>query len=121
MDVFLGSDADERIGQRAPFRHKDLGAHQVDTCHHLGNGVLHLDAGVHLDKVMVSVLVHQEFQGSCVGVAHVLCDLDRIRMDGFAHVFGYGEGRRKFHDLLVAALQGAVALVQMHHVAAFVA
>ena len=83
--------------------------------------MLHLDAGIHLDKVMVSVLVHQEFQGAGVGVAHVLCDLDRVGVDGLAHVFGNGEGRRKFHDLLVAALQGAVTLVQMHHVAAFVA
>ena len=39
---------------------EDLGPYQVYAGDHLGDGVLHLDAGIHLDKVVVPALVHQE-------------------------------------------------------------
>ena len=31
--------------------------------------MLHLDAGVHFDEVQLPLLIHQELDGSCVGVA----------------------------------------------------
>jgi hypothetical protein len=48
-----------------PLPHGDpkLGLDQVHPRHHLRDGVLHLDAGVHLNEVEVALLVHQKLQG----------------------------------------------------------
>ena len=40
--------------ESASLRHQDLGPDQVDPGDHLGDGVLHLDTGVHLDEEPVS-------------------------------------------------------------------
>ena len=37
---------------------QDLALHQIHIGHHFGDGVLHLDAGVHLDEIQSSLLVH---------------------------------------------------------------
>ena len=50
MHRVLAGDADLRGGQGVALGDEDLGAHQIHAGHHLGDGVLHLDAGVHLDK-----------------------------------------------------------------------
>jgi hypothetical protein len=46
-----------------------LRLHDVHAGDGLGDGVLHLDAGVHLDEVELAVLVHQEFDRAGVLVA----------------------------------------------------
>jgi hypothetical protein len=48
-------------------------AHQVDAGDHLGDGVLHLDAGVHLHEGELALVVHQELEragGHVARVAH---------------------------------------------------
>ena len=75
-----------------------------------GDGVLHLDAGVHLDEVELAVFVHQELNGTGVLIA----DLGETTAKGFAdllaHLRRYLQRRRFFNQLLMAALNGALAL-----------
>lgn len=56
--------------QRLPGGDTELGEHQIEPGHHLGHRVLHLQAGVHLEKVEVAVGIDQELDGAGVGVAH---------------------------------------------------
>ena len=42
---------------------------EIDAGDHFGDGMLHLDAGIHLDEVEAAVLVHQELDGAGVVIA----------------------------------------------------
>ena len=121
VQVALLLDADTGVAEGAALGDQDLRAHQVHARHHLGNGVLHLDAGVHLDEVVVPFLVHQELQGAGVHIAHMLGDLHRVIVQGLADLLVHGEGGRELHHLLVAPLEGAVPLEQVDHIAELVA
>ncbi len=56
-----------------------------------------------------------------VAVVDRLGQLDGVAQDGVPRLDGEVLGRRDLHHLLVAALDGAVALVQVHDVAVVVA
>ena len=82
----------------------------------LGDAVLHLEAGVHLEEPEVAVLV-EALDGAGVDVAAAARDLHR----GLAHrgadlVAQRGRGAL-LDELLVAALRRAVALAEAHDVA----
>ena len=47
----------------------DLQADQVEAGDELRNGVLHLQAGVHLQEVEAAVGIHQKFHRACIVVA----------------------------------------------------
>ena len=100
---------------------EDLGPDQVHAGDLLGDGVLYLDAGVHLDEVVVAVPVHQELHGAGVDVAHVLGDLYGVGVELVQGVPGDAPGRGELHHLLVPALEGAVTLPQVDHIAVLVA
>ena len=119
--VALLFDADLRIAEGIALGDEDLGADQVHAGHHLGDGVLHLDAGVHLDEVVVALLVHQELQRAGVHIAHVLCDLHRVGVQGLPDLLVHGEGGGELHHLLVAPLEGAVPLEEVDHIAVLIA
>ena len=91
----------------------DLLAHQVDAGHRLGDRMLDLQAGVHLDEVELAVLV-EELHGAGAAVL----ELAHRRGGQLAdHPALLGVQRRRgglFQHLLVAALQRAVALAEMH-------
>jgi hypothetical protein len=53
-----------------PVGKPDLLLNEVDAGHHFGDGVLHLDAGVHFHKEEVVVLVEQELDGADIPVVH---------------------------------------------------
>ena len=57
------------VGQTSPRGDPDLRLHDVDAGDRFGNRMLHLNAGVHFDEVQLAVLIHQELDGSRVGVA----------------------------------------------------
>ncbi len=83
--------------------------------------MLDLDARVHLDEVHRAVFVHQEFDGAGVAVADLPQRCHHLRAE-FGAQPGADAGRRRFFDqLLVAALDAALALAQVHHVAVAVA
>ncbi len=121
MDVVLAGGAG-RLDEALALGDQDLRAHDVDAGHLLGDGVLDLHAGVHLDEEELARLhVHQELDGAGAGVADLLGDLLAEAADVLA--LGLGEvGRgRPLHDLLVASLDRAVALVEVVDVALLVA
>ena len=102
-----------REGQRAALRDLKLQPHQVDPGHAFGHGMLDLDAGVHLQEIEAAVVVEQELDRARADIAD-----RRGRLDGGrAHLrakFGRHRRRRRFLDqLLMAALDRAVALAQM--------
>jgi hypothetical protein len=111
------------LPERQPLtgRHPDHPADQVDAGTHLGDRVLDLDAGVHLHEVELAGRVDQELHRAGAGVPHRAGAAHR----GLAHpgpqVRGEHGGRRLLQQLLLAALDRAVALPQVHHAAVGVA
>jgi len=83
--------------------------------------MLDLDAGVHFDEVKQAVLIHEELDGAGVGIADILEGLDDAAAQLVAHARGQGHGRGLFHQLLVAALDAALALAKMQDVSVAVA
>ena len=102
--------------QRGAGRDADLLAHDVDAGDRFGDRMLDLQAGVHLDEIEVAVFV-QEFDGAGAQIA----ELGERRGDDAADLVALlrveGGLTRFFPHLLVAALQRAVALAQMHDLA----
>lgn len=82
--------------------------------------MLHLDPGVHLNEVGVAVPVHQELTGAGVAVAHGLAQADGAVKDLLPGLLGHGEGGGVLHHLLVAALDGAVTVEEVDHIAVVV-
>ena len=106
-DVVLGH-VERRAGGDA-----DLLAHQVDAGHRLGDGMLDLQAGVHLDEVELAVLV-EEFHGAGAAILE-LADGGGSQLADLAALFGVQRRRGGlFQHLLVAALQRTIALAQAH-------
>ena len=95
--------------------------YQIYADYFFCDGMFHLQAGVHFQKVIIAVLVHQEFNGSRADVVHGLGSSYCL----FAHVpaqFRCDKNRRAlFYDLLVAALHRAFTFAQVNYVAMLVA
>ena len=121
-DRLLVAEADLRVGELVALGDEQLSPHDVDAGDLLGDRVLHLDPGVHLDEVETArVGIHEKLDGAGVFIAGSAADGDRRLADrvarGGVEVWGGGE----FHDLLMPPLHGAVALEEMHEVAVQVA
>ncbi len=116
-DVLL---VEPEVGEGLSCGDAHLRLHEVDVGDFFGDGVLDLDAGVHLDEhVLAGALaggVHQELDGARVDVADRFGEGDSIPMQGRAQFVGDVRRRRDLDDLLVAALHGAVPLEQVHGV-----
>ena len=107
QELLAGSDA-------------DLELDEVEAGHELGDRVLDLDARVDLDEVEVAVAREQELDRAGVVVVGGARDLHGRVADLLAQVGG-DRGRGRFLDqLLVAALDRAVALAQVQHLAVLV-
>ena len=120
LEVVLVAETDLRVADRLTLGDEDLRAHEVDVRDHLGDGVLDLDAGVHLDEVVVAVAVDEELHGAGVDIADGLGDLHGVGVQLLADALGHAPRGRELDDLLVAALQRAVALAEVAHVAVLV-
>ncbi len=99
---------------------RKLGFDQIDAGDGFGDGVLDLDARVHLDEVKLAGCVHQEFDGAGILVA----DVGEAAAEGAAEfVAQLGRDLERgsfFNQLLVAALDGALAFKERGHVAVLV-
>ncbi len=96
--------------------------HQVDAEHRLGDAVLHLKAGVHLQEIeLVALVVVDVFHGAGGLVVHRLAQAHGAGVQLFPGGLGQAGGRGFLHHFLVAALQGAFALAQGQHLAVAVA
>ena len=100
----------------------DLRLDQIDAGDALGDRVLDLNARIDLDEIeLAGVGILQELDGARRAIAHRAADLERrLAQLGALRIRQEG-GRRAFHHLLIAALHGAVAFVQMHQIAVGIA
>ena len=96
-----------------------LPLHEVHARHHLGNGVLHLQARVHLHEVELAGVRVEELNGAHAHIAHLAGEVARGLVHGGADVVValQAGGGALLQQLLVAALHGALALAQRHHIA----
>ncbi len=79
--------------------------------------MLHLNARIDLDEIEVALGVHQELDGSGIGVADGLeGDLEGLG-DVFAQIGSHGDRGRFLDQLLMAPLDGTFALAQHFHAA----
>ena len=119
----LGRDAG--LGERADtaaLGDPDLRLHDVEAGHDLGHRVLDLDARVDLDEVEgARVGIHQELDRAGADIVGGAADLERRLAQGRPPLLVEIGGRRPLDHLLVAALDGAVALEQVDQVAVGVA
>ncbi len=94
------------------------GADQVQSSDHLGDGVFHLDARVHLDEEpLMPVQIVKELDGPSVVVADFPGNACRSVAQLADHVFRQTEGRGDLDHFLMAALHRAIAFVEMNDVA----
>ena len=113
---------ERRVVQLVAVGDEDLAAHEIDAGHDFGDGVLDLDARVDLDEVELAAIdVEQELDRAGVPVADRAAQPRRGIADPAAQIVGEVDARRDLDDFLMAALDRAVALPEVHEVAVRVA
>src|SRR5918999_1693848 len=107
------------LAQREPLagRQPNLLGDQVDAGQHLGHRMLHLDPAVDLDEVEVPGSVEQELQGAGRLVAGGQHRADGQVAEPLSRRAVHGRRRPLLDDLLVPALDAAVAFAQVDAVA----
>ena len=113
-DTVLGQT---KLLERSTSSNLDLSGDNVDARDFLGDGVLHLDTRVDLDKVVAVLLVHEELGGTSVAVVDGFGELDGVGKNSISGLDGEILGRSKLNDLLVSPLHRAVTLEQVDNVA----
>ena len=116
----LGEDLVLGHRQRLAGGDADLPLDEVDPGDRLGDRVLDLQPGVHLEEEELAVLV-DELDGAGVVVADGAAGLDRRCAHRRLDAVGQAGCRRLLDQLLVAALRRAVARRDPHEVAVLVA
>ena len=103
--------------ERLARRDEDLLADDVDPGHRLRDRVLDLDARVHLEEEVLAVGREQPLDRPGRPVVDGASRVDRESADARAELGPDGGRRRLLDELLVAALDRAVALAEMDDVA----
>ncbi len=98
-----------------------LQANQVEAGDGFGDGMLHLEARVHLEEVERAVLCQDELDRARALVANRFTRRDGGLTHPLTKLRVERRRRTLFEDLLMPSLDRALALVQMHHVAVRVA
>ena len=119
----MAAERDVRLveGQRTPLGDLKLQPHAIDAGHAFGHRMLDLDAGVHLQEIEPAVACKKELDRSRSDIAHRRGRLDRRRAHFRAQPWRHGRRRRFLDQLLVAALDRAVALAEMNDLPRLVA
>ena len=126
VDAALDRVAGERdvpLLERQPLARgdPDLLLDDVDAGQELGDRMLDLEAGVHLEEIEVALVVEEELEGPGVGVLDGARSVDDGAAQFAAHAIGERDGRRLLDQLLVAPLDRALALAEVHHRAVLIA
>ena len=105
-----------RLGERQRLAGGDaqLLVHQVDAADLLGDGVLHLQPGVHFEEVERAVRGQQELDRAGAGVIHRVGEAQGGVRHTLPQVGVHRRRRRLLDDLLVPALDRALALEQVN-------
>ena len=111
-DLFLRRDGHLGTEERLAAGDENLRTHKVDAGDAFGDGVLDLDARVHLDEEPV-VLVHvvEELDGARIVVADAFGEIHRSVAKLLAYLRIEVHRRRDLDDFLITALHRAIALV----------
>ena len=118
----LRGQADLRIGERKSLGDEDLGFDDIGARDLFGHRVLDLDSRIDLDEVEIAgVGVDQEFDCARVFVSQLPSDGQGGVADFFARVRIERGGGGDLHDFLMAALDRAIALVEVHEISVQVA
>ncbi len=105
LDGVPGGRRRVRAGELLPFGDGELERDQVQSGDGLGDRVLDLETGVHLQEPEPAVLGEQELGGTGAGVADRAGRVHRRGVQGRADVVRDPGGRGLLDHLLVAALQ----------------
>src|SRR5437870_5571238 len=120
--VVLRRQANVWIGEGPSLGDQDLALDDVHAGDLLGDGVLDLDARIDFDEVEeAGIGIKEEFDGAGVVQVHGVADGEGSVEDALAGGGFEIMGRRHFDDFLMAALQGAIALVQVNQMAVVIA
>ena len=111
----------QHVGQLFARGDHDLTLHQVHVRDHLGDGMLHLYARVHLDEVEPPVFVHKKLYRAGIVVADLAQRFADDVSDFLAQLGRHLYRRRLFDQLLVAPLNRALAFSQADDAAVLVA
>ena len=115
-----GAGIPQRLGPAA-LGQLQLGLDQIHAIDCLGDGMLHLETGVHLQEVELPLGVHQELDGARPPVAGLPHQGHGGPAEGLAQgQINHGAGRL-LDDLLVAPLQAALALAEKYSAALAIA
>ncbi len=110
------------FGQGLALGDLDLGLNDVDAGHFLGDGMFDLNPRVHLDEVeLLAVHIHQELDRAGAFIADMGADAAAKVADLGALGIGQVGGGGALDNLLVAALDGAVAFIEVVDLAMAVA
>ena len=120
MDIVLGFDIDLGGIQSVPLSDQKLSLNEVDTGNHFGNGMFHLNTGVHFDKVMIPFFIHEEFNGTGIDITDFFGDFHSVFVNGCQNIFIDGESGSIFHHFLITALYRAVSFKKMDNIAVFI-
>src|SRR5215831_8806586 len=121
VDAALERASPEREAVLLPWQgraggHPELRGHEVRPRHLLGDGVLDLEPGVHLQEVE-GPAADDELHRAGISVPDRSRSLDRGRRQPVLQPGIESRGRTFLHQLLAPALDGAFSLVQVHHAA----
>ncbi len=101
--------------------HANTSLHDVYSSDHFRHWVLYLHAGIHFQHVEVLMAIHQEFHGGRAGILSFANQCRRAFANAITLLGVHARSWSLFNELLVAALAGAIALVEMNGVAVLVA
>ena len=119
---FLLWEADGLFVEFVALGGEDLAADEIDAGDEFGDGVFDLDARVDFDEVEFAGFgIDEEFDRAGVVIAGFAREFECGFGQSVAYVLWEIDGWRYFYYFLVAALDGAVALVEMNQVAVVVA
>ena len=97
--------------------HQNLRADDVDTGDDFCDRMLHLNARIYLDEAPIAAFdIDEKLDGAGVEVFRLACDSHRCSADFVANPRVERNGWRHFDNLLMAALDRAVALIKMEDV-----
>src|SRR5690606_25332693 len=97
--------------ERLTRSNKDLLLHQVNAGNAFGDGVFHLNAGIHFDEIEFVVFV-QELESACAAIAHFPAGFGTALANALDQLAWDAGRRRLFNYFLVATLHRAIALAQ---------
>ena len=108
------------VGQRISGGNGYHITHQIDARTFFRHRMLYLQTGIHLKKVEILVFIHHKFQCPGTIITYFLTGFHRHFQHLLSRLFFHERRRAFFYHLLITALDGTLAFVQMNHIPIFI-